>query len=292
MRQWGTYYGGDGDDLAFGCATDASGNVYLAGRSNSTSGIASSGSYKDTLTGGQDAFLAKFNSAGVRQWATYYGGPANDLTASCIVDGNNDVYIEGRTKSTTGIAFNGFQNSYAGKGTDYDAFIVKFNSAGNPLWGTYYGGTGDDDIRTCAVDGNYNLYAAGTTSSLTGLATPGAFQTTFGGAFLAKIAQNTSQGVPSHSGTYNQIGTIVLYPNPANNDLTLNVTWDASVIGKVVSLSLYNTLGQVVYTNKVQPTNSAAIIKIPLSSNLASGMYAFIIAAEGSQEVKRVIIQR
>src|SRR5690606_28307397 len=46
-------------------------------------------------------------------------------------------------------------------------------------WTTYYGGTEDERLREVAVDGNNFVYAAGTTSSSTNIATTGAFQTTF-----------------------------------------------------------------------------------------------------------------
>ena len=58
----------------YSCATDASGNIYLSGDTSSTSGIATTGAHQTTLEEGYDAFLVKFNSSGVRQWGTYYGG--------------------------------------------------------------------------------------------------------------------------------------------------------------------------------------------------------------------------
>ncbi|MEO8588689.1 MAG: hypothetical protein ABI432_04920, partial [Flavobacteriales bacterium] len=50
-RIWGTYYGGGGLDHGLSCATDGSGNVYLAGDSNSSSAIASGG-HQNTWGGG------------------------------------------------------------------------------------------------------------------------------------------------------------------------------------------------------------------------------------------------
>jgi hypothetical protein len=50
-------------------------------------GIAVAG-HQNTYGGGVygDAFLVKFNPAGVRQWATYYGGNGDDVWYSCAVD--------------------------------------------------------------------------------------------------------------------------------------------------------------------------------------------------------------
>ncbi|HLG02960.1 MAG TPA: hypothetical protein VI731_05155, partial [Bacteroidia bacterium] len=76
-RLWATYYGGAGDEMSFfggkmGVAADDSGNVYLAGLTNSTTGIAANG-FQNTIGGTVNAYLAKFGPAGNRIWATYYG---------------------------------------------------------------------------------------------------------------------------------------------------------------------------------------------------------------------------
>ncbi len=72
---WGTYYGSAQPYFTKGtsCTTDSSGNVYLSGHTNSINNIASAG-HQNTIGGGSPAFLVKFNSMGVRLWATYYGG--------------------------------------------------------------------------------------------------------------------------------------------------------------------------------------------------------------------------
>lgn len=70
---WATYYGGSDGDLGLSCAYDAPGNVYLAGYTQSLAGIAIGG-HQNTIGAMFDAFLVKFNSSGLRQWATYYGG--------------------------------------------------------------------------------------------------------------------------------------------------------------------------------------------------------------------------
>src|SRR3990170_2790662 len=60
-RLWATYYGGTSTDMGYSIATDALNNVYLAGYTASTSGIASGG-FQNTYGGGaSDAFLVKFD---------------------------------------------------------------------------------------------------------------------------------------------------------------------------------------------------------------------------------------
>src|ERR1051325_5271416 len=73
-RLWATYYGGTTQDNVKSIATDASGNVYMAGYTNSGNNIATAGAYQTSGAGSTDAYLVKFNGAGVRLWATYFGG--------------------------------------------------------------------------------------------------------------------------------------------------------------------------------------------------------------------------
>lgn len=184
VRQWGTYYGGLA--YALGCALDKSINqcVYICGNTGSSTGISTAGSFKPTITGG-DAYLAKFNcTTGIRQWATYYGNINSDIAYSCDVDGANNVIMAGLTYSATTststmIATPGsFQPNHGGNA--YDAFVVKFDSLGNRLWGTFLGGNGDDCIYEVDVDHlTNNLCVVGTSSLSTGsggIATSGALQ--------------------------------------------------------------------------------------------------------------------
>ncbi|MFK5073693.1 SBBP repeat-containing protein, partial [Klebsiella pneumoniae] len=56
------------------------------------------------------------------------------------------------------------------------AFLAQFNTAGILQWGTYYGGGGQDLIKKMIVDIYGNIFVAGTTNSITGIATPGAYR--------------------------------------------------------------------------------------------------------------------
>ena len=136
----------------------------------------------------------KFNTSGIRQWGTYYGGSDDDLVFSSVIDGSGNVFIVGSTDSNTGavIATVGAHQSVYGGGTS-DAYLVKFNSAGQRQWGTYYGGNGDDFGNDCTVDITGTVCLVGSTDSNAGavIATPGAHQFVYGGgtsdSFLVKF---------------------------------------------------------------------------------------------------------
>jgi hypothetical protein len=195
VRQWATYYGGEGADWGVACATDPSGNVYLAGGTNSSSAIAFNG-HQNVFGGAyDDAFLVKFNESGVRQWATYYGGSNRDWGTSCATDVNGNVFLSGTTLSLSSIAFNGHQNTigWPPQGLllpPMDAFLVKFSSNGVRQWATYYGGESFDQGNSCTTDGNGNVYLVGGTNSSADIAFNGHQNTWSGGdaAFIAKFS--------------------------------------------------------------------------------------------------------
>ena len=181
MRLWGTYYGGELDDGAYACTTDSSGNVYFTGGTLSHTNIASPGAFQTTYGGGsEDAFFVKFTTGGQRIWATYYGGSNQDWGRQCTADNAGSVYLLGDTQSLNGISSPGCYQPVYGGG-DWDAFIIKFDSSGLRLWGTYYGGMDIDGFNGCSIGFNHNIFIAGNSWSSDHISTPGSYQPVLGG---------------------------------------------------------------------------------------------------------------
>lgn len=185
---WTIYYTASDNIRGSAQAIDSFGNIYLSGQTNSASGIFLKG-FQSSLSGQQDAFLIKLDSTGILQWGTYYGGAGTE-GGFCTLDKNNNIYLSGSTNSQSDISFNGFQNTHGGGSRD--GFVAKFDSNGNRLWATYYGGSGDDFISSGATDDSANFYFAGKTSSTTGIAFSG-FRTSYSNkaeGFLVKFNSN------------------------------------------------------------------------------------------------------
>lgn len=158
---WSTYFGGKKTDSGTSCVTDAEGNVYLTGATNSVDNIFHQG-FQDSLYFGADAFLAKFSPDGTLLWSTYYGGEDEEYSSSCVTDAYGNVYMSGGTYSSENISHEGHQMANGG---GYDAYLVKFNAQGERLWATFYGGSALDLGGKCAVDNENNVYLAGATTS-------------------------------------------------------------------------------------------------------------------------------
>jgi hypothetical protein len=208
QRIWGTYYGGTLTDIVSSCATDKSGNVFIAGATENTTSIviATAASHQSALATagvGSDGFLVKFNPAGVRQWGTYYGGIRSDGISQCICDTAGNVFVCGGAASDgTVIATPGSHQPLKGSSvaSNQDAFLVKFTSAGVRDWGTFYGGTGSDGGASCVPDKTGNIYLVGTTESSVGIATTGAHKTLYtapyANGFIARFFDCSSAWAP------------------------------------------------------------------------------------------------
>lgn len=200
-RIWGTYFGGTGNDRATrnGMAIDASGNVYITGTNNTANDmwITTVGAYQRTnlsTSAYDEPFVAKFSPTGTLIWGTYYGGTLHDQGIAIALDKSNNVYITGNVTSTSLIATTGaYQTALAG---GQDAFIAKLNSTGSALlWATYYGGSGTDIGNSIAVDNNGDVYISGYTTSTAGIASTGAYLTTYqGGSYDGFLAKFSSTG--------------------------------------------------------------------------------------------------
>lgn len=229
IRQWGTYFGGNNVDYITRMKINTNGQILITGETLSNSNIASIGAYQTTFSGNRDAFLVKFNSSGVRQWGTYFGGTGDDQARDLVIDDSSNIYFIGYTSSTSSIVSSGaFQTSYGGGA--FDAFIAKFKDNGQRHWSTYYGSSDRDIGNSIEIDKFRNIYISGSTNSSFFKTTTGAHQTTYGGntdGFLTKFCNANASLVG-----INKVcsGSTSYYTAKKDTNLTYNWTVDGGTI--------------------------------------------------------------
>jgi hypothetical protein len=151
-RQFGSYE----RDEPKGIALDGAGNVYVVGQTFGT--LPGQSSY-----GGWDAFIRKYNPAGDELWTRQFGGRGGESAAAVEVDHGGFAYVVGGTRA----ALPG--QTTAG---DYDAFITKWDPAGNEVWVRQFGTVGEDYALAVALDAAGDPVVAGETSGLLAGAAP------------------------------------------------------------------------------------------------------------------------
>jgi hypothetical protein len=178
FRIFGTYYGGDQEEIIRRICIDNEQNVVMVGYSFSDTGIATPGVYQTTYEGDADVIISKWSPSGQLIWGSYLGGPGQDHGRSAITDTANDIYINGSTGSASGISTPGVvRPNYSDK---QDFLLAKMTTDGQIGWASYWGGTVEDRGRGVYVDSsNKYVYFMGYSASDTGIATPGAYQETW-----------------------------------------------------------------------------------------------------------------
>ena len=168
---YSTYLGGSGDDEAFAIAVDPAGAAYVAGETGSTD-FPTLHPYQASLSGGQDAFVAKLNAYSgsgpvTLAYSTFLGGSQGDSALAIAVNAAGAAYVAGWTLSPNFPTGNPYQAALNGS---EDAFVTKLNPYGGagPLtlaYSTYLGGHGADEAFAIAVDSTGAACVVGSTDS-------------------------------------------------------------------------------------------------------------------------------
>jgi Domain of unknown function DUF11/Beta-propeller repeat len=199
---YSTYFGGSGDDIGYGIATDGT-SAYITGSTTSTTDFpaAGTGVFQSTNGGGTDAFLAKLANpvttgttpgSVTLTYSTFIGGSGTDVGLAVAVDSIQGARVTGYTNSTNIPPLNNSIQITPG-GAD-DAFVARIDttatiSTAPGHYFTYLGGAGNDYGTSIAVDQQSASYVAGETAS-NNFPTAAAFQASPNGgtdAFLSKL---------------------------------------------------------------------------------------------------------
>jgi len=149
-RLWLRQFGTDNHDSVYAAAPDAAGGVYTSG--------GTFGSIGGPNAGGNDAWLARYDSAGNQLWVRQLGTSAWETATAAAPDASGGVYLGGGTDG-------GLGGSNAGSA---DAWLARYDSAGNQLWIRQLGTSGVDWASAAAPDSSGGVYVSGYTAGSLG----------------------------------------------------------------------------------------------------------------------------
>lgn len=164
---YSTYLGGSDNDSGTGLFVDATGNVYLAGTTQSKD-FPTANPYQSSLKGFSDAFAMKLNPAGTALlWSTYLGGDSTESGSGIAVNSAGNLFLVGTTASTNFPTINAIQPAKNPTETNNnDGYVTRFSADGHTLdYSTYLGGRSFDLATGVAVDATNNVFVTGYTTS-------------------------------------------------------------------------------------------------------------------------------
>jgi hypothetical protein len=126
---WDTLENESGYDIA----VSGNGLLYIAGQS------------------GDDAILLQYDTLGQQLWNISWSGSGIECANAVVVDDTNAAYIAGYT------------TSWGAGGSD--AFLAKYNQAGDIIWSRTWGATGEDKAQGMCIGPNGEIYICGSSDN-------------------------------------------------------------------------------------------------------------------------------
>eukprot|EP01031_Cornospumella_fuschlensis_P025201 gene25201-30434_t len=148
-KEWTRQFGIAGNDIGYGVAVDKMHNIFVTGY---TSGSLDG----EVYSAGEDLFLVKYFSNGVKAWTKLSGTGGNDVGTGVSVDSKGNIYVTGRTQ--------GALDGRANAGSN-DIFLIKYFGNGTKAWTRLSGNSGSDEGYGVCVDSMGSVYVTGWTTA-------------------------------------------------------------------------------------------------------------------------------
>ncbi|MBC6476162.1 MAG: cadherin domain-containing protein, partial [Hormoscilla sp. GM102CHS1] len=151
--------GGSSTDYGYGIATDSNGNVWATGTFWGNIDIDGDGNNDLTSNGGNDSYVAKFDSNGDLVKALNIGGSSRDVGRSIATDNNGNVWATGFFEGSIDIDGDGNNDLTSNGGND--SYVAKFDRNGDLVKALNIGGSSSDYGSGIATDSNSNAWTTG-----------------------------------------------------------------------------------------------------------------------------------
>lgn len=269
-----TYFGTAGQEICYFMDMDGSGNPYVYGSSAGAMPV-TAGVYSNAGSGN---FISKFDPAlSSLQFSTVFGsGQAASFLEpeAFMVDANGNIYCSGFNSQTTyPVTANALYSTQASCGGGSCYFIVLSPNATQLVFGSFYYGW--------HVDGGTSRFSPtgviyqGICIGAGNAPTPAwAFKDNVNppswDMYVLKLNLETEVGIP-HMPDGSDLSVQVI-PNPADAQSQVEI---CSPHSGLMQLHIYNSLGQIVWSNPVQPAGNSTRVLLP---DLEGGQYVIEVS--------------
>jgi hypothetical protein len=260
---WAAYFDTTATDRGLSVITDSNNNIYMTGfyAASSSQNVRNGSDINNYIisgitlpaTTGEAAFLIKYNSLGIVQWATFLNGTGNDRGLSLDVDSSDNIYLSGFYISTSSVIVRDVSGNsqtaslitLPASGATSNAFLIKYNSSGIAQWATYLGNNdAADEGKAVKVDSLNNIYLGGYYNSTSTVSIQD----------VSGIGQTPSPTITVLPSTTNRAGFLIKYNSSgiAQWAIYLNGNGDDEIIDMAID-SLDNVYITGTYRNSTTP---------------------------------------
>ncbi len=239
-------------DLGHAIGSDASGNVFIAGKYEMNADF---GGITVGCAGNHDIYVAKYTPSGSILWVRTAGGPTGDYAHALTTDPEGNVYIAGEMEGT--VTFTpGVTLTSNG---DNDIFVAKYNGSGTLQWARKLGGGSKSDKAYGISYSNGNIYLTGKYEDGGNFA--GVYSAGYGGKdiFVAKYtAAGVFQWFKKAGGSGSDEGAAISSDDAGNVYVTGWFSGTANFSGISVSsagskdafIAKYNSSGSIIWVKR------------------------------------------
>ncbi len=144
-QTWIRQFGSEGRDAAYALAPDGLGGAYVGGQTDADVAAPNRGL--------EDVWMAHYDSAGSQDWIFQFGSSYTDRILGMTPDGTGGLFVCGDTFGTLGAHNFG----------SVDAWLARYDSAGNRIWIEQFGTSSYDHANSVFFDGSGGVFVGGYT---------------------------------------------------------------------------------------------------------------------------------